>query len=74
MARSFDGDRQRSLMLGARSGLPSWLDLATVRDVTPNSTDILVVDIFDLIHTEIADLPARIVAAPTTKPASRPIA
>jgi hypothetical protein len=74
MTSPLDGDRKRALMLGAGSGLTAWLNLASVGNVPAKSSNILVVDRADLIHAEIADLAARIVAATAAaKPAPRPV-
>lgn len=64
---------QQALVLGAGSRLPSWLDLAPVGNVPAEPPDILIVDGADLVHAEIADLAARIVAPAPSEAASRAI-
>lgn len=68
MARSLDCHSQRSLVLGACSGLPPGFDLPTIGHVATHPADILVVDILDLVHAEIANFAAWIV--PTTTSAA----
>jgi hypothetical protein len=50
-------------MFRARAALPARVDLAAVADVPADATDVLVIDLLDLIDTEGANLPSR-----STKP------
>src|SRR5215203_5302318 len=55
-------------MLRARALLAACLNLAPVRHVAPNASDVLVVDFADVVHAELADLaPGRVppASAPT---------
>src|SRR5207237_740365 len=56
MSRALDRDRQPALMARARARLPPRLDLAAVRNVSPQLQRVLVVDVLDLVHTEGTDL------------------
>ena len=63
-------------MSGARAGLAARLDLAAFGQETPQSAEILVVDLFDLVDAELADLAARgefaaAAAAPPNSPGRR---
>ncbi len=76
MACSFDGDRQRPLVLGAGALLSPGLDLASLRDVAAQAGQILVVDLANVVEAEGADLPPRGVATSATatrSPATGPI-
>lgn len=71
IARALDRDRQRPLVTGARTKLPSRLDLATFANVSPEPRDVLVVHVPDIVDTEGTNLPSRrITAAAGTASAS----
>ena len=55
---ALDGLAQLTLMLGAVAGHTAGQDLAALVDETTQTVDVLVVDVFDLIHTEGAHLTA----------------
>lgn len=74
IARTLDGDGQRALVPSARSELSTWLDLASLTDVSTEPCDILVVNMLDIVDAECADLaPGRIASAAWTSP-TRPAA
>ena len=66
---ALDGLRQLTLMLGAVAAHTAGHDLATLVDVAAHTgvhiTELLVVDVFDLIDTERTNLAARLTAART---------
>lgn len=43
-------------MLGAGTHLASWLNLATLTDVSSKSCEILVVNVLDVVHSKLRDL------------------
>jgi hypothetical protein len=53
------GRGQHALVLRARPALAAGIDLAAVADEPANPTDVLVVDLLDLIDAERADLASR---------------
>src|SRR5579859_3031485 len=53
---ALEGDVQRALMRGARARLAARFDLAAFREEPPQAAEILVVDLFDLVDAELADL------------------
>src|SRR5215203_4118716 len=63
MAGTLDRGGQRALMFGAGAGLAARLDLAALGDVAPQAREVLVVDLFDAVHAEGANLAARAKAA-----------
>jgi hypothetical protein len=66
-----DCAREHPLMLCTRAGLATWFDLAPVRYIPPQATDILVVDDTDAVHTEMTHLATReVTVSPATKPAT----
>jgi hypothetical protein len=63
--RALDGCRQRALMLGAGSGLAAGTDLAAIADVPLQQCHIFVIDVINLLSTELANFPASgVTAAP----------
>ena len=68
MSRSLDRDCQRTLMPRARAELSPWLDLSSLRDVSPQARGILVINLPDVVDAESADLAPPAEAA-TTAPA-----
>src|SRR3954453_22914820 len=50
-------DGQLALVLGARAGLPTWLDLRSLGNIAAEAVDLLVVDRCGLFRAERADLP-----------------
>jgi hypothetical protein len=64
--RPLDCHCERPLVLCAGSRLPPWLDLATIGNMASQTTNVLVIDIDDLVHTKGADLASRVVTATTT--------
>jgi hypothetical protein len=56
LSRPLEGDVQRALMSSAGAGLAAWLDLAAFREEAAQSPEVLVVDLFDLVDAELADL------------------
>ena len=62
VSRALDGDGQPALVLGARSSLPAFSDLATICQEAAEGRDVLVVDDFALFETERADLLSSLVA------------
>jgi hypothetical protein len=69
-------DSERALVAGAGAGLPPGLDLAALREVAAQPSDILVVDVADLIDTERTDFTAGrvlpgVLAPATTTAAAR---
>src|SRR3972149_391363 len=63
MASPLQRDAKAALVLSARARLAAGFHLASVRDVTPQSTRFLVVDYLHLVDAEGADFPARCVTA-----------
>lgn len=59
VARTLDRNRQRSLVPGAGAELPPGLDLAPFADMATQASDVLVVNVTDVVNAEGADLPAR---------------
>jgi hypothetical protein len=55
-------------MLGAVSAHPAGQDLAPFVGKAAQAIDILIIDIFDLIDTEVADLPARTTSSTGARP------
>src|SRR5207253_1935029 len=47
---------QHALMSRARTGLPAWLDLRPLGEITAEAVDLLVVDALRLVDAEVADL------------------
>jgi hypothetical protein len=68
---ALDRPSQHALVLGARSGLPARLDLAAIRHIPAQASEVLVVDGSDAIHAKGADFAAWEVATPPTEPAAR---
>src|SRR5262245_11773018 len=62
-ASALERDGEPTLVLGARSGLAPWLDLATVRQETPESLCIFIIDFAHVVNTELAHLAARAIFA-----------
>ena len=58
MPRALDGRCQRALMLGAGSSLATGTDLAAVADVPLQQCHILVIDVINLLTTELANFRA----------------
>jgi hypothetical protein len=56
---SLDGDRKGALVLGTGAHFASWLDLATLADVSSKSGEVLVVNVLDVVDRECGDFPAR---------------
>ena len=59
LAGAFEGHIQRALMGGTGAGLAARLNLGAVGQETPQAPEILVVDLFDLVDAELADLATR---------------
>ena len=59
LARPLERDIQRTLMRCACARLAARLDLAPVRQEPTQPVEVLVVDLFDLVDAELADLAAR---------------
>jgi hypothetical protein len=70
VARALQRGGQHALVLRARAALAPRVDLAAVADVAANATDLLEVDLLDLVDAERADLaawtPRPTVAGPVT--------
>ena len=65
-ARILERDTQAALVLGAGAGLTSWLDFTTVGKIAAQSPHIFVINLFDMVYTEGADLaPGPEIAAAT---------
>ena len=56
--------RQRALVLGADAGLAPGFYLPAVRHVSPEAVGVLVVNVFDVIYAEPANLAPGVVARP----------
>src|SRR5207302_1272783 len=64
LAGTFEGNVERPLMGGAGAGLTAWLDLAALGQKAAQPPEVLVIDHFDLVDAERADLtPGREFAA-----------
>ena len=70
MAGALDGDRQRTLMPGAGAELAARLDLAALRKVAAKARDVLVINFFNVVGAEVANLAARAKAAATATAAT----
>jgi len=57
-------------MTGTGSQLSSWLDLAALPDVTAKATNVLVIDVLNVIDAECTDLAPGSVATAAGPPAS----
>ena len=70
---ALDGGGHRSLMLGAHAGLAARFYLPPVGHVPAKAVGILVVNIFDAVNAEAADLSATVIARPSAseRPSSR---
>ena len=55
---TLDGYRDRALVSRAGSQLATWLNLAALANVAAKPTDILVVDVSDVVCAVLADLTA----------------
>ena len=53
MSGTFDGGGQATLMLGTHAGLSSRLDLIAVGNEPSELVNLFVVDIVNMIHTEV---------------------
>ena len=69
ITRPLDCHGQGALMPGAGSQLPSRLDLSTLAHMAAKASDVLVVDVLDVVHAKRADLAPRSIP-PTTGAAS----
>ena len=68
MARILQRHREATLMLGAGACLAARLNLATIRDVATQATDIFVVNLAHMVNAKRADFAPRTeVASPPTK-------
>jgi len=70
MARALDRSGQRALVFGTGAGLAARLNLATLGNVTAEMREVLIVDLFDAIHTKGANLAARAEAATAEAPSA----
>ena len=70
---ALDGGGHRSLVLGAHAGLSARLYLPPVGHVPAKAVGILVVNVFDAVNAEAADLSATVIARPSAseRPSSR---
>src|SRR5438876_586030 len=59
VARALERRGEHPLVLRARAALAARVDLAAITDVAADPTDLLEVDLLDLVHAEGADLAAR---------------
>ena len=69
--RLLDGQRQTPLVRGADSGQAPRHDLAALRHELRQQPDVLVVDGFNFLHAELANLLAAKIFAPTFAAATR---
>jgi hypothetical protein len=59
LAGALEGNIQRALMRGTGARLAARFDLGAVGQETPQAAEILVVDLFDFVYAELADLATR---------------
>ena len=64
---ALDGLTQLTLMLSAVAAHTTGQDLAALVDEATQTVDVLVIDVFDLIHSEGADLPTGTAASAGTR-------
>ena len=65
MTGTLDGLGQLTLMHGAGTGHSAGQDLASVRNILAQLGSILIIDVLDLVGTELADLSAASVVSGT---------
>ncbi len=66
LTRPLDRLRYLTLVLRASAGLATRLDLSTFGNVTTQTNDVLIVDLFNLVDTELTYLTSRGVPTTTT--------
>ena len=73
MPGALDGRGHRALVLGADPGLAARLYLPPVGHVPAKAVSILVINVFDMVNTEAANLPATVITrSSSAESASRP--
>ncbi len=70
IARALDGYRYRALVTGASAKLAAWLDLSALTDVASESSEILVINVSDVIGAVLAHLAAGTAEAASTAAAA----
>ena len=75
MPGALDGRGHRALVLGADPGLSARLYLPPVGHVPAKAVNIFVINVFDTVNAEAANLPATVIARPAaSESAARPAA
>ena len=70
IARALDGYRYRALVTCASAKLAAWLDLSALTDVASESSEILVINVSDVIGAVLAHLAAGTAEAASTTAAT----